>query len=76
MDIGRDISEAQETNRMLEQALRTSMADIDVAYEAARMGMVSSKSVKPTVITLPHSVTVAETPLTVGSQQLAMIAGD
>ena len=74
----RDITSAQEELARAEQELVAKAKEVNVGYEAAKLGMVSAKSVKTIYITLPEVVpmTLTAEVNTVEGDLLAAIPGD
>ena len=72
-----DIAAAQEINGQREQELADKVSAINVGIEATRLGMVSAKSVKTIMLTLPESMPVFTAEMnTIDGAMIAANLGD
>ena len=75
--VRRDIVEAEKDLIELENTLVTKSSEVNVGYEAAKLGMVSAKSVETIYLTLPTTVRTLQAEVnTLEGDHLAAIWGD
>lgn len=74
--VHRDISQMQQQNDDLRQQLQAKESGINVGYQAARMGLVSSAAVQTITIILSDAPMLAELPAPVINTNTMAILGD